>query len=131
MRVPIIRLGRILLISIQTDLTDNDALCLQSDLIKKISDTEAQGVAIDITALDVVDSYMARIINDTVCMAQLLGADVVISGVQPFVALSMVEMGSDLIRAECVFNLEQAMKRLEIRMSTRGDICLKRDNYVQ
>ena len=90
MKIPILRLGRILLVSIQIDLTDNDAMQFQSDLVNLVAETEALGVAIDITALDVVDSYMARVINDTASMVRLLLAEVVICGIQPFVALTLV-----------------------------------------
>ena len=73
MKIPILRLERILLVSIQVDLTDNDAMQFQSDLVEQVAEIEALGVAIDITALDVVDSYMARVINDTASMVRLLG----------------------------------------------------------
>ncbi len=129
MKVPIIRLGKVLLVSIQVDLTDAAALQFQQDLINRISETEALGVAIDITSLDVVDSYMARVINDTASMARLLGAEVVISGVQPFVALALVEMGRELINVDCVFNLEQALKKLEVTIAARGDRGMGRDSY--
>ena len=129
MKIPIIRLGRILLASIQVDLTDTDALRFQDDLLRKIAETEAMGVAIDITSMDVVDSYMARVINDTACMAKLLGAEVVICGMQPYVALTLVEMGRELIGAECVFNLEQALKKLKISIRSRADMSMPEDSY--
>lgn len=123
-KIPILRLGRILLASIQTELSDSDALQLQTDLVKKVADVEALGIAIDISALDVVDSYMARVINDTSTMARLLGAEVVICGIQPFVAMTLVEMGRGLIGADCVFDLEQGLARLHERIRLRGDNCL-------
>lgn len=124
MKIPILRLGRILLSSIQIDLTDTDALQFQNDLVCKIAETEALGIAIDITSLDVVDSFMARVINDTASMARLLGAEVVICGIQPYVAMTLVEMGRDLIGADCAFNLDQGLKILDARISTRGDTAL-------
>lgn len=78
-------------------------------------------VAIDITALDVVDSYMARVINDTASMVRLLGAEVVICGIQPFVALTLVEMGRDLFGADCTFNLSQGMDKLHAKIALRAD----------
>lgn len=87
--------------SIQVNLTDIDAMQFQNDVVSKIVEVEAQGIAIDITSLDVVNSFMARVINETAFMARLLGSEVVICGVQPFVALTLVEMGRDLISAEC------------------------------
>ena len=121
MRIPILQLERILLVSIQVDLTDNDAMQFQSDLVERVAEIEALGVAIDITALDVVDSYMARVINDTANMVRLLGAEVVICGVQPFVALTLIEMGRDLLGADCSFNLGQGLEILKSRIAKRGD----------
>ncbi|HIJ94366.1 MAG TPA: STAS domain-containing protein [Desulfuromonadales bacterium] len=133
MIIPILRLGKILLTSIQQELTDADVLQLQSDLLRKVSEIEALGVIIDITALEVVDSFMARVINDTAGMARLLGAEIVICGVQPYVAMSLVEMGRDLIGADCVFNLDQGLKLLEARIAVRGDaiLSLEGDEYAR
>lgn len=125
MKVPILRLGRILLASIQVELSDADALQFQSDLVRRVADIEALGVAIDISALDVVDSYMARVINDTATMVHLLGAEVVVCGIQPYVAMTLVEMGRGLIGADCVFDLEQGLARLNERIRLRGDADLK------
>ncbi|MBN2232896.1 MAG: STAS domain-containing protein [Deltaproteobacteria bacterium] len=121
MKIPILRLGRVLLTSIQVDLSDADAMQFQGDLVTKISEIEAMGVAIDITSLEVVDSYMARVINDTATMARLLGAEVVVCGIQPYVAMTLVEMGRGLIGADCVFDLEQGLARLNERIRLRGD----------
>ncbi|SEP79273.1 rsbT antagonist protein RsbS [Ectothiorhodospira magna] len=121
-KIPILRLNRILLVSIQEDLTDNEAMQFQSDLVNKVAEIEALGVAVDITALDVVDSYMARVINDTASMVRLLGAEVMICGIQPFVAITLIEMGRDLIGADCAFNLDQGLDMLKTRIAGRGDI---------
>ncbi|MCK6387903.1 STAS domain-containing protein [Zoogloea sp.] len=121
MRIPILRIGRILLASIQVEMSDSDALRFQNDVVQKIAEIEALGIAIDITSLEVVDSYMARVINDTATMARLLGAEVVVCGIQPYVAMTLVEMGRDLIGANCVFDLEQALLRLQERIAARGD----------
>lgn len=133
MRIPILRLGSILMASIQLDLTDADALQFQDDVVRKIAEIEALGVAIDITALETVDSYMARVINDTASMARLLGAEVVICGVQPYVAMTLVEMGRELLGADCAFNLEQGLRILQKRICARGDAVLaagERDVYI-
>jgi rsbT antagonist protein RsbS len=121
MKIPILQLGRILLVSIQVDLTDTDAMQFQNDMVNKIAATEALGIAIDITALDVVDSFMARVISDTASMARLLGAEVVICGIQPYVAMTLVEMGRDLVGADCAFNLDQGLKILAGLIALRGD----------
>lgn len=124
MKIPILRLGRILLSSIQVDLTDADAMQFQNDLVNKIAEIEALGIIIDITALEVVDSFMARVINDTASTARLLGAEVVICGIRPYVAMTLVEMGRDLIGADCTFNLDQGLEMIKARIATRGDVVL-------
>ncbi len=112
MKIPILKLGDILLTSIPEDLTDEDAIDFQSDILEKVKNTEANGVVIDITALQVVDSFMARVINDTANMARLLGAEVVLCGMNPSVAIALVEMGRELIGVKAVLNLEQGVKVL-------------------
>lgn len=128
MKIPILRLGKILLASIQIDLVDADAMQFQNDLVRKIAEIEAMGVVIDITSLDVVDSFMARVINDTASMSKLLGAEVVVCGVQPFVAMTLVEMGRDLIGADCTFNLNQGLEMLKHRIARRGDAILSQED---
>ena len=129
MKIAIPRLGRILLVAIQQDLSDDEALAFQSNLLSTIAEIEALGVVVDISALDVVDSFMARVINDTASMARLLGAEVIVCGIQPFVALTLVEMGRELIGAECVFNLEQALKKLKTSIRSRADMSMPEDSY--
>lgn len=122
MRIPILRLGKILLTSIQVDLTDEDVMYFQNDVVNEVSRTEALGLAIDITALDIVDSFMARVINDTASMARLLGAEVVVCGIQPPVAMTLVEMGRGLLGAQSTFNLEQGLILLRERITERADV---------
>ncbi|MDY7574819.1 STAS domain-containing protein [Actimicrobium sp. CCI2.3] len=124
MKIAIPRLGRILLVAIQQDLSDDEALAFQSNLLSTIAEIEALGVVVDISALDVVDSFMARVINDTASMARLLGAEVIVCGIQPFVAFTLVEMGRGLLSADCTFNLEQGLKTLQSRIASRGDYSL-------
>ena len=113
MIIPILRLKDILLTSIQVDLTDQEALDFQDDVLHEVDETEAQGIVIDITALDVVDSFMARVINDTANMVRLLGAEVVLSGMQPMVALTLIEMGRELVGVETALNLDQGLEKLQ------------------
>ncbi len=113
MRVPILKLGEILLTSIQVELTDRDALDFQSDVLSKVSETEATGVVLDITALEVVDSFLARVLNETANMVRLLGAETVICGMKPAVALTLVEMGRELIGVETALDLEQGLRKIE------------------
>ena len=119
MKVPILKLREILLASVQVDLTDEDAIQFRSDLLEMISATDAYGVVVDITALDIVDSYMARVINDTATMAGILGAEVIVCGMQPGVALTLIEMGRELIGVETALNLNSAVDELEKRISDR------------
>lgn len=120
MRIPILQLEDILLTSIQVDITDRDAIDFQSDLLQMLSKTEAKGVIIDITALGVVDSFIARVINDTANMARLLGAEIVISGMNPMVALTLIEMGRELIGVETSLNLAQGIEKLNRLIRERG-----------
>ena len=112
MKVSILKLGDILLTSIQVELTDQEALEFQADVTQTISRTGARGLVIDITALDMVDSYLARVLNDTANIAQLLGAKAVLCGMQPLVALALVEMGRELIGVDTALHLDQAMTTL-------------------
>ncbi len=119
MKIPILRYRDILLTSIQVDLTDQDALEFQSDVLEMVRETEAEGIVLDITALDVVDSFMARVLNDTAEMVRLLGSEVVICGIQPAVALTLTEMGRELIGVETALNLEQGMEKLQRLIKAR------------
>ena len=120
MRIPILQLKKTLLASIQTDLSDDDALQFQQDLVERSRDSGASGVVIDITALDVVDSFMARVLNDTANMVRLVGAEAVVCGMQPAVALTLVEMGRELVGVETALNLDQAVDRLEALVASRS-----------
>ena len=122
MKIPVLRLKNILLTSIQVDLTDEDALEFQNDVLKAVEKTEASGVLIDITAIDVVDSFLARILNETAVMVKLLGAEAVLSGMQPDVALTLVEMGRELIGVETAVNLDHGMEKLQELISKRGGV---------
>ena len=117
MNIPILKLKGILLTSIQIDLTDEEAIEFQSDVLHEIRHTEARGIVIDITAMEVVDSYMARILNETATMVSLLGARAVITGMQPTVALTLVEMGRELIGVKTALNLEQGFDKLQAMLA--------------
>jgi len=119
MRIPILKLRNILLASIQVDLTDQDAMVFQRNLVEEVSNTECTGVVIDITAMDMVDSFLARMINETASMARLQGAQVVVCGMQPCVALTLTEMGRELIGVEAALNLEQGMDKIEALLASR------------
>lgn len=113
MTVAILKLHGILLTSIPIDMSDEDAMAFQADVLRVLSESEAKGLVLDITAMDVVDSYMARVINDTAIQAGMLGAQVILCGMQPDVALTLIEMGRELIGVETALNLDQAFSRLK------------------
>ncbi len=112
MKIPILKTGDMLITSIQEALTDRQALQLQDDVVNEVSRTTAKGLIIDITALDVVDSFMARVLNDAATMVQLIGTQTVIVGMRPQVALTLVQMGRGLVGVETALNLERGMTRL-------------------
>ena len=121
MNVPILRLSDVLLTSIQIDLTDQEALDFQADVLHMVTDTEAKGVVIDITAMEVVDSFMARVLNETASMVRFLGAEAVMCGMQPSVALTLIEMGRELVGVETALNLDQALARIQELIRERED----------
>jgi rsbT antagonist protein RsbS len=113
MKVPILRHGNVLLTSFQDDLTDRDAIDLQIDLLDMIERTDADAVLMDVSSLEAVDSYQAKMLSETAAMTRLLGCDVVLSGVQPKVAMTLVELGDVLAGVQTVLNLEQGLDRLQ------------------
>ena len=92
-RIPILKLGRFLLVTIQVDMHDQLALTLQDDLSERISDTGARGVLIDISALDIVDSFIGRMIATISGLSRIMDAETVVVGMQPAVAITLVELG--------------------------------------
>jgi len=121
-KIPILRLQDILLTSIQIDLSDEEALEFQRDVLEMVQKTDARGIVIDITALSVVDSYMARVLNETVDSVRKLGAQAVICGIQPFVSLALVEMGRQLIGVETALNLDHGLKKLQRLIESGGEM---------
>ncbi|PXW94340.1 rsbT antagonist protein RsbS [Sphaerotilus hippei] len=119
MRVPLLRLNaQILIVPLHADVNDDGVLDFQDDVTNRVARDQVKGVVIDVSALDVVDSYMARVLNDTARMLRLLGASVVVCGVQPSVALTLVEMGRNLVDVPTAFNLERALVRLQSMMAS-------------
>lgn len=111
-RVPILAIGDVLLVSIQLDLHDRLALQLQDDLTQRIADTGTTGVVIDISVLDTVDSFMARMLADLAAMARLLDADAVLVGMQPAVAMTLVELGLSLPGIRTALSVEAGLEAL-------------------
>ena len=112
-RVPVLKIGDILLVSIQIDLQDQSVLALQEDLAEKISSTGAHGVVIDISAVEIVDSFIGRMIANIAAMARVLDAQTVVVGMQPAVAITLVELGLTLPGVRTALNVDKGMRLLE------------------
>jgi rsbT antagonist protein RsbS len=111
-RIPILRIGDLLLVTIQVDMHDRLAMTLQDDLTERIVRDEAKGVLIDISALDLVDSFIGRMISNTASMARVLDAQTVLVGMQPAVAITLVELGLTLDGVKTALNVERGMALL-------------------
>jgi rsbT antagonist protein RsbS len=112
-RIPILRMGRILLVTIQVDMHDQLALQLQDDLTARIVRDHAHGVLIDISSLDVVDSFIGRMISNIAAMSSVLDARTVVVGMQPAVAITLVELGLELDGVRTALNVEKGMALLQ------------------
>jgi rsbT antagonist protein RsbS len=112
-RIPILQMGKSLLVTIQVDLEDQTALALQDDLANKISSSGANGVLIDISALEIVDSFIGRMLASISGIARVLDATTVLVGMQPAVAITLVELGLSLDGVRTALNVERGMKLLE------------------
>jgi len=108
-RIPILRMGDLLLVTIQVDMHDRLAMQLQDDLTQRIVTDQAKGVLIDISALDLVDSFIGRMISNTAAMARVLDARTVVVGMQPAVAITLVELGLTLHGVQTALNVEKGM----------------------
>ena len=111
-RIPILKMGKLLLVTIQVDMHDRLAMTLQDDLTTRIVKDRAKGVLIDISALDLVDSFIGRMINNIAAMAKILDADTVLVGMQPAVAITLVELGLTLEGVKTALNVDRGMKML-------------------
>jgi rsbT antagonist protein RsbS len=112
-RIPILRMGRTLLVTIQVDMHDQLALTLQDDLTERIVRDRANGVLIDISSLDVVDSFIGRMISNIAGMSRVLDAQTVVVGMQPAVAITLVELGLQLEGVRTALNVEKGMALLQ------------------
>jgi rsbT antagonist protein RsbS len=126
-RIPILRMGEFLLVTIQVDMHDQLALQLQDDLTRAIEKKGAKGVLIDISALEMVDSFIGRMIADISGMAKILDARTVLVGMQPAVAITLVELGLSLPGVSTALNVERGMILLRAAMRDSGSD----DNFIQ
>ena len=112
-RIPILRMGKLLLVTIQVDMHDQLALTLQDDLTARIVQDRSRGVLIDISSLDVVDSFIGRMISNIAAMSRVLDAQTVVVGMRPAVAITLVELGLDLAGVRTALNVERGMALLQ------------------
>src|SRR6478609_8855335 len=119
-RIPILRMGRSLLVTIQVDLQDRTAVALQDDLSAKIEETGADGVLIDISALEIVDSFVGRMLSTISGIARVLDATVVVVGMQPAVAITLVELGLSLEGVRTALDVERGMRLLGVAAKEDG-----------
>jgi rsbT antagonist protein RsbS len=118
-RIPILKLGEFLLVTVQVDMHDRLAMALQDDLTERIVATHARGVLIDISALDVVDSFIGRMLGNIASMSRILDAETVVVGMRPAVAITLVELGLSLPGVRTALDVERGMALL--RESVRKD----------
>lgn len=111
-RVPILRLGDCLLVTVQVDMHDQLAMTLQDDLTNKIVQTKARGVLIDISALEMVDSFIGRMLGNIAAMSRILDAQTVVVGMQPAVAITLVELGLSLPGIRTALNIDAGLTLL-------------------
>ncbi len=111
-RIPILQIQEFLVASVQTELHDQAANQFKDDLLQRIYETKAQGLILDLTAMDIVDSFIAKLTSDIAEMAALMGTRVVVSGLQPAVAVTLVELGVELRGVMTALNLEKAIEIL-------------------
>ncbi len=112
-KIPILRMGEFLLVTIQVDMHDRLALTLQEDLTTRISETAARGVLIDISSLEIVDSFIGRMLGNIAAMSRVLDAETVVVGMQPAVAITLVELGMSLPGVRTALNVDAGMELLQ------------------
>ena len=117
--IPILKMGDFLLVTIQVDMHDRLAMTLQDDLTSRIVDAHAKGVLIDISALEIVDSFIGRMLADIAAMARVLDAETVVVGMRPAVAITLVELGLSLTGVRTALNVERGMDLLRKRIMER------------
>ena len=121
-RIPILRMGEFLLVTIQVDMHDKLALQLQDDLTDRIARTGARGVLIDISSLEIVDSFMGRMLANIALMAKVLDAQTVLVGMMPAVAITLVELGLSLPGIRTALNVEKGMALLRAALALESGL---------
>jgi len=111
-RIPILKVGRVLIVPIQTDMDDQTVVHLQERILSELERTRARGVLIDISMLEMVDSFIGRMLSDIASMARIMDARTVVVGIQPAVAITLVELGLELNGVATVLNVDEGIKLL-------------------
>jgi rsbT antagonist protein RsbS len=119
-RIPILKMGEFLLVTIQVDMHDRLAMALQDDLAEQICKTRARGVLIDISSLQVVDSFIGRMLGTIAAMSRILDAETVVVGMQPAVAITLVELGLSLEGVRTALNVEKGIELLRSSLGPRA-----------
>ena len=120
-QIPILKVGRCLLVSIQIDMHDKLALALQDDLTQKLVETRARGVLIDISALDLVDSFIGRMLSNIAAMARVLDAQTVVVGMRPQVAITLVELGLTLTGIQTALDVDRGLALINRLIDAEGE----------
>ncbi|MBE3036870.1 MAG: STAS domain-containing protein [Candidatus Atribacteria bacterium] len=121
-KVPILKVGDTLIISLQVELHDKIVLKVQEDILQKVYETSAGGLIIDMSAIEVIDSFMGKILSETAAMARIMGAETVLVGIQPEIAITLQELGLKLKGVHTTLDLEEGMKLLQnIREVRNGE----------
>ena len=121
-KIPILRMGKLLLVTIQVDLYDRLAETLEADLVQMINKTGAEGVLIDISAVSIIDSFMGRIIGNIATMSKILDAETVVVGMQPAVAITLVELGLPMNGVLSALNVERGMDLLRKKIDLKDRV---------
>ena len=131
-KIPILKMGPFLLVTIQVDLYDRLALNLEADLVQMVSKTDARGVLIDISAVSIVDSFMGRIMGNIANMSRILDAETVVVGMQPAVAITLVELGLPLKGVYTALDVEKGMAllRSKIDLDDEEEITDEEDDTI-
>lgn len=119
-RIPILKLGGALLVTVQVDMHDRLAMALQEDLTGRIAATSARGVLIDISGLEIVDSFIGRMLGNIAAVSRMLGAETVVVGMRPAVAITLVELGMELTGVRTALDVERGMALLRRRLDVES-----------
>ncbi|MBN9246989.1 STAS domain-containing protein [Hyphomicrobium sp.] len=125
-RIPILKMGAALLVTIQVDMHDRLAMALEEDLTAKIAGNASKGVLIDISALEIVDSFIGRMLDNIAAVSRMLDAETVVVGMRPAVAITLVELGLALTGVKTALNVERGMaliqRRIDADVVDRGEL---------